>query len=196
MINFSFCSFLVIYAKLCLVTLWRAFIFVYVCVKTKRVGACDATRNLRSCKKSKQIKKIRNPNSRVRYSEDLRRIVVMAEELHELLCGKASKKSDSKQSSLPQDILKSIRKEMAVLESTLKRPSMLESIFNALNTVTPSSIEAERSFSAAGLFVTKLRTSLKDDTVDTLCFLRSHLLKNDTEWVIIGQKTAIKVTKN
>ncbi|KRY13226.1 hypothetical protein T12_14392 [Trichinella patagoniensis] len=34
------------------------------------------------------------------------------------------------------------------------------------------------TFSAAGLFVTKLRSSLKDETIDTLCLLRSYLMQS------------------
>ena len=45
----------------------------------------------------------------------------------------------------------------------------------ALSTIPPTSVENERAFSAAGLFTTKLRTSLKPETLDTLCFLRAHL---------------------
>ena len=68
-----------------------------------------------------------------------------------------------------------IRKEIAVLKSTGKRPDLLSKVFSALRSVPVSSIEAERAFSAAGLFVTKMRTSLDDPTIDALCFLRAHL---------------------
>ena len=43
--------------------------------------------------------------------------------------------------------------------------------------LTASSVKSELAFSAAGLFVSKLRTSLSDNSVDMLCFMRSHLLK-------------------
>ena len=48
---------------------------------------------------------------------------------------------------------------------------------NALMTIPATSVESERAFSAAGLFVSKLRTSLSDKSVDMLCFMRSHMLK-------------------
>jgi hypothetical protein len=35
------------------------------------------------------------------------------------------------------------------------------------------SLEAERAFSAAGIFNTKLRSQLKDKSTNTLCFLRA-----------------------
>ena len=39
--------------------------------------------------------------------------------------------------------------------------------------------EAERAFSVAGLFVTKLRANLSDKSIDSLCFLKDYLKKND-----------------
>jgi len=41
----------------------------------------------------------------------------------------------------------------------------------------PTSVEAERAFSAAGLLCTKIRSCLSDVTLDTLCFLRSYYRK-------------------
>ena len=50
----------------------------------------------------------------------------------------------------------------------------------ALLTIPPTTVEAERVFSAAGLFFTKLRTSLSDRSIDRLMFLRFFLpLKTD-----------------
>ena len=40
--------------------------------------------------------------------------------------------------------------------------------------ITPTSVEAERVFSAAGLFLIKLRTRMGDQTLDKLIFLRFH----------------------
>ena len=40
----------------------------------------------------------------------------------------------------------------------------------AMLSLPPSPIEAGRRFSDAGLFITKLRTSLNDDTVTNLSF--------------------------
>ena len=48
----------------------------------------------------------------------------------------------------------------------------------AIETTPPTSVEAERSFSAAGLFITKLRTRLNNRSVDALCFLRAYYKKN------------------
>ena len=72
-----------------------------------------------------------------------------------------------------------IKHEMAVLESTGKSSCCLEKIYNTMLSFSPSSIEAERNFSAAGLFITKLRTCLNDDATNSLCFLRSYLMKRE-----------------
>ena len=74
-------------------------------------------------------------------------------------------------------ILLEIRREMTIFETTGQRPPCLDKIFKAVSTPPPTSVEAERAFSAAGLFVTKMRSSLSDNSIDTLCFLRHHLLK-------------------
>ena len=55
-----------------------------------------------------------------------------------------------------------IKQEMNLFEATRKRPTKLELLFNALHSIPPTSVEAERAFSAAGLFVTELRSSLSD----------------------------------
>ena len=47
-------------------------------------------------------------------------------------------------------------------------------VSEALDTIPPTSMESERAFSAAGLFITKIRSRLADDTLDSLCFIRSY----------------------
>ena len=56
-----------------------------------------------------------------------------------------------------------------VLQSNLKK------IFYALKAISPISVEAERAFSAAGLFLTKLRSKLDDGSIDMVCFLFQNL---------------------
>ena len=74
--------------------------------------------------------------------------------------------------STPSDILFGIKREMSIYESTGVRTN--EKMYKALLTIPPTSVEAERAFSALGFFVTKLRTRLKDNTIDNLCFLRAY----------------------
>ena len=49
--------------------------------------------------------------------------------------------------------------------------AIFEKLYNALLIVPPTSVEAERAFSACGLFVTKFRSQLSDESIDKLCFL-------------------------
>ena len=58
-----------------------------------------------------------------------------------------------------------------IQEATRKRPSKLKKFFKALLTISPTSVEAEQAFSAAGLFATKLQSPLSDKSVSVLSFL-------------------------
>ncbi|XP_045128679.1 uncharacterized protein LOC123516756 [Portunus trituberculatus] len=71
-----------------------------------------------------------------------------------------------------------IAKEFSVFEATGDRTQNLEKLFQALNSVPPTSVESERAFSAAGLFITKLRSKLSDHSIDCLCFLKSYFKNN------------------
>jgi len=67
-----------------------------------------------------------------------------------------------------------IKTEMALFSTTGHRGRCLQQAFDCLMTVPATSVEAERAFSAAGILCSKLRSSLGDNTLDTLCFLRSY----------------------
>ena len=77
--------------------------------------------------------------------------------------------------SSPSDILAEIKREMIIFENTAQRLALLEVIFRAIKTLPPTSVEAERAFSAAGLFFTKIRSRLSDRAIDHCCFLRGYL---------------------
>ena len=62
-----------------------------------------------------------------------------------------------------------VQKECEVFESSGIRPANLQTLYEALLTIQPTSVEAERAFSVCGLFVTKLRSRLHDSTIDALC---------------------------
>ena len=47
----------------------------------------------------------------------------------------------------------------------------------ALLSIPPTSVESERAFSAAGLFMTKLRCRMLPQTLNMFCFLRSYFLR-------------------
>lgn len=96
-----------------------------------------------------------------------------AEELKEFL---SPKTKSGLSLSTSNDVLNQLRREFSSLQSTGERPLLLEKIFKALKGIPPTSAEAERVFSAAGLFVTKLRSRLSDRSIDDLCFLRRFFL--------------------
>ena len=61
-----------------------------------------------------------------------------------------------------------INKAMQLFEATKKRPENLEKIYRSLFTIRPTSVEAERAFSAMGLFPTTIRNRLNDDTLNAM----------------------------
>ena len=103
------------------------------------------------------------------------------EELDELLSGVGGKEPKKKELSSSDQILNLIKKEMAVYEYSGELGTSLKKLKGAIAAIPATSVEAERAFSAAGLFVTKLRTRLHDDLIDVLCFLRAHFLKEQQE---------------
>ncbi|XP_065682373.1 zinc finger BED domain-containing protein 3-like [Hydra vulgaris] len=74
--------------------------------------------------------------------------------------------------------LKNLTKEIKLFEATGKRSESLERIYSTLMTIKPTSIESERAFSAAGLFMGKIRSRLSDKSIDCLCFLKQYFILN------------------
>jgi hypothetical protein len=87
--------------------------------------------------------------------------------------------STSNKVAKAQMVVSSIDKEFVVFGATGARTPNLELLYNAMLTIPPTSVESERAFSAAGLFVTKLRCRLSDKSVNSLCVLRAHYLEKD-----------------
>ena len=67
-----------------------------------------------------------------------------------------------------------IKNEMDLFRKTGTKSKHLTLLLEALDSIPPTSVESERAFSAAGLFITKIRSRLGDDTLDSLCFLKSY----------------------
>ena len=74
------------------------------------------------------------------------------------------------------DAFPEIKRQFCSFEATGKLPPILEEILHALKSIPPSSVEAKRAFSAAGLFLTKLRSRLDDRVINDLCFLQHFFL--------------------
>ncbi|KAF2883708.1 hypothetical protein ILUMI_22458 [Ignelater luminosus] len=83
------------------------------------------------------------------------------------------KKPDNKQ----KDYEKILKKEMACFESDGIRGQYLMLAYDYILTVQPTSVEAERAFSAAGYICSSLRSRLGDDIINTICFLKAHFQK-------------------
>ncbi|GFW91994.1 hypothetical protein TNCV_2152741 [Trichonephila clavipes] len=63
-----------------------------------------------------------------------------------------------------------MKQEMQLFDSTENQSPNIIKLCDALKTILLTSVEAERAFSAAGLFVTKLRTRLSDKNLETLIY--------------------------
>ena len=59
-------------------------------------------------------------------------------------------------------------REIGLFRAGKKQTTQLQLLHKALQTVPPTSVEAERVFSAGGLFLTKLRSRMSDNTLDKL----------------------------
>ncbi len=83
-----------------------------------------------------------------------------------------------KNSSLDEIVL-FLKNEIRVYEFFEILPDALLKIMNALKTIPLTSVEAERAFSTFGLFVTKIRSSLSDTSINYLCILRNYFLQEN-----------------
>ena len=70
-----------------------------------------------------------------------------------------------------------INEERQLFEATKKRPENLESLYRSFLTIRPTSVEAERAFSAMGLFATKIGNRLNNDTLNAIIVLRQFYKK-------------------
>ena len=67
---------------------------------------------------------------------------------------------------------------MLLFENGGTRSDFLQRAYDFLMTIKPTSVESERASSAAGLFATKIRSRLGDETLDVLCFLKTNFKDN------------------
>lgn len=81
-------------------------------------------------------------------------------------------------SSATASLHSALSKEFAVFEATGQRTYNLQILHKALLSIQPTSVESERAFSAAGLFITKLRSRLSDKSVNAMCVLRDHFKRS------------------
>jgi hypothetical protein len=70
-----------------------------------------------------------------------------------------------------------IKAEMQLYARTGNRGTCLKKVHDYLMSISATSDEAERAFSAAGVLCSKLRSRLSGSSLDTKCFLRSYYRK-------------------
>ena len=68
--------------------------------------------------------------------------------------------------------------ELKCFEGTKTKTPKILKLYKSVMTIQPSSVQAERIFSTAGLFSTKLRSRISNRTLDSLCFLRNYFKNN------------------
>jgi phage gp37-like protein len=74
---------------------------------------------------------------------------------------------------------KILKKELNLFSETQHRPNMLAALYDCMLTVKPTSVESERAFSTATLFVTKIRSRMGDETLSNLAMLRAYFSSAD-----------------
>ena len=70
--------------------------------------------------------------------------------------------------------MKMIRQETTLSENGGTRGRNLQLIYDYIMSVPPTSVDAERASSVAGIICSSLRTRLSDETLDSLCLLRPY----------------------
>ena len=66
-------------------------------------------------------------------------------------------------------------------------PPLLNKLFNALQSIPPTSVESERAFSITGQFATKLRKKLADNTLNSLFVYLNYVCTSSYSWVTLEE---------
>lgn len=75
-------------------------------------------------------------------------------------------------STFNQEVQQSLGKEFSFFEVTGEKSNMLRLLFQALQTIKPTSTQNERTFFIAGRICTKIRSRLSDENLDIIVFLK------------------------
>jgi hypothetical protein len=112
-------------------------------------------------------------DTEIEAAEEVKSLLSLQEKLDRAITDEITAKITSKTRNL-KDITSVVKKELINFEIEGKRGPNLEKAYNDLNTIPPASVEAERVFSDCGNFGTKIRSSLNDESLDMLSFLKSY----------------------
>jgi hypothetical protein len=72
-----------------------------------------------------------------------------------------------------------IKNEISYFENEHVLPIRLQNLQEALMSISPGSVEPERSFSSSGFILSNLRAAMDDKVLDSLVFLRAHAKSMD-----------------
>ena len=75
--------------------------------------------------------------------------------------------------------------ETVLASKTGELTDRLRKLLKALESIQASSVNAERAFSTAGQFTTKIRNRLGDHTLDLYCFAKHKLLAEKGQVIIV-----------
>lgn len=87
-------------------------------------------------------------------------------------------RESNKSSQISDGGFKTLSREITIFSINGQLTPNLALLQAALQTIKPTSTQNERNFSTAGNFVSKKRTSLSDQSIDSLCFLKHYFLNN------------------
>ena len=92
--------------------------------------------------------------------------------LHMALLGKQQEGA-----AVPLTLESAIGRELEFFRVCGQRGKLLSRLYEALQSIPPTSVDAERAFSSGGAFLTKVRSRLCDSTLSKLVMLRHYLSK-------------------
>ena len=101
----------------------------------------------------------------------------------DLLLSKISK-GRSKKENATQPTQSQFENDLSKYERTGEMSPSIEKLADAIKNISVSSVEAERIFSITGSYITKIRSSLGDQTVDDLVFLKKFYVQEKRAKVV------------
>ena len=90
-----------------------------------------------------------------------------------------SKPADGQETNVSKHDEIATEVQLFEMNGKLHRGPNLEFVYKSLLSVTPTSVESERAFSAAGYLCNKFRSRLSDENLNNLLFLRAHFQKEN-----------------
>lgn len=107
-------------------------------------------------------------------------MVVIPKTVEIYLEGKLQKTIDDELKQCPKENDTTFSGKFKLFKKTKTRTLNLEFIYNALMSIKPSSVAAERDFSVAGNFATKIQSRLGVESLCAMIFLKHWFRKIDS----------------